>query len=58
MFAAARRVTSNVCMLLPRNTSLDQLRALAPDSSMEVEEHILNKKFKTIAVYWPGPATQ
>ncbi len=52
VFAAARRVSLSVAAVLPRNTSVVQLRKLAPDDCVEIEEQYLNHKFKTVAVYW------
>ncbi len=52
LFAAARRVSCQVVAILPRNTSVAELRALAPDEPIEIEEQYLNRKLKTVTVYW------
>ena len=53
IFNAALQVTDNIAYFLPRNTNVDQIISLAgPGGSVEVEQNCLNKKIKSIMVYF------
>lgn len=53
MCAAARGISPNLCIFLPRNTDTEQLAALAPRGArLEVEQNFLNSKLKTVSVYF------
>eukprot|EP00730_Choanoeca_flexa_P012026 TRINITY_DN3052_c0_g1_i1.p1 TRINITY_DN3052_c0_g1~~TRINITY_DN3052_c0_g1_i1.p1 ORF type:complete len:586 (+),score=125.79 TRINITY_DN3052_c0_g1_i1:126-1883(+) len=50
---AARRLTSNCAMFLPRNTALAELHPLLPfGEQMEVELNVVNEKIKAMTVYF------
>ncbi|XP_064486506.1 trimethylguanosine synthase-like [Ornithodoros turicata] len=53
VFAICRTITSNLCLLVPRNTAADQLAELAgPGGRVEIEQNLLNGKIKTITAYY------
>lgn len=49
---AARRVTPNVAMFLPRNIDVSCLQQLAPNESFELEVNYLNDRCKAVTAYW------
>ena len=50
---ACRSITGNLVMYLPRNTDVTQMIELAsPGQAVEVEQQVLNRKFKTICAYY------
>ena len=53
VFRTARLVTENIAYFVPRNTNVDQLASLAgPGGRLELEQNILNRKFKTLTAYY------
>ncbi|XP_065883658.1 trimethylguanosine synthase-like isoform X2 [Dysidea avara] len=53
IFEVAKQVTPNIAMFVPRNVNIDQLTALAgPGGRVQVEQHFLNKKLKTMTAYY------
>ena len=53
VFQVAWGVSGNLAFYLPRTTNLDQLVSLAQaGETVEVEQHYLNKKLKTITAYF------
>ncbi|TIC02298.1 S-adenosyl-L-methionine-dependent methyltransferase [Wallemia mellicola] len=45
----AKSITPNVCMFLPRNTTIEEISEL--DERVEIEENWMSGKFKAITVY-------
>ncbi|KAF9231298.1 RNA cap guanine-N2 methyltransferase-domain-containing protein [Melanogaster broomeanus] len=67
LFHVTRKITKNVAYFLPRNTGLDEISALLPDSSsslsnqdstemVEVEEQWMGTKLKALTCYFGGLA--
>ncbi|OQR91266.1 trimethylguanosine synthase [Achlya hypogyna] len=52
LFHLARRVTHDIVYFLPRNTCKKEMRLLAPEETCEFEHNFLNKKLKTVTVYF------
>ncbi|XP_055938794.1 trimethylguanosine synthase-like isoform X2 [Argiope bruennichi] len=52
-FEAAKQITNNVALFVPRNTVINQLVQLAGEGNhVEIEQNALNKKVKTITAYY------
>ncbi|KAL6732454.1 hypothetical protein Aduo_003214 [Ancylostoma duodenale] len=59
IYTAARKMSPNIAYFLPRNTSIKQLVSLAgPGGRCEIEQSCLNKKIKTLTVYYGNLAVQ
>ncbi|CAJ0594713.1 unnamed protein product [Cylicocyclus nassatus] len=53
IYTAASKMSPNVAYFLPRNTSVKELIALSgPGGRCEIEQSCLNKKIKTLTVYY------
>ncbi|KHJ78141.1 RNA cap guanine-N2 methyltransferase [Oesophagostomum dentatum] len=59
IYTAARKMSPNIAYFLPRNTSVKELIALSgPGGRCEIEQSCLNKKIKTLTVYYGNLAVQ
>lgn len=59
IYTAARKMSPNIAYFLPRNTKVKQLIALGgPGGRCEIEQSCLNKKIKTLTVYYGNLAVQ
>ncbi|EQC35239.1 hypothetical protein SDRG_07467 [Saprolegnia diclina VS20] len=52
LFHLAQTVSRNIAYFLPRNTCKKQARLLSPDGVCEFEHNFLNKKLKTVTLYF------
>jgi trimethylguanosine synthase len=53
IFEVAKQATENIAYYVPRNVDMQQLALLAgPGGSVEVEQHFLNTKLKTMTAYF------
>ena len=53
IYELARKVTPNVAYYVPRNVNVDQMVKLGgPGSHVEIEQHFLNGKLKTMTAYY------
>ncbi|XP_075069627.1 trimethylguanosine synthase isoform X2 [Mixophyes fleayi] len=53
IFQLSQQITKNIIYFLPRNTDVEQVASLAgPGGQVEIEQNFLNKKLKTISVYF------
>ncbi|KAG8442044.1 hypothetical protein GDO86_011003 [Hymenochirus boettgeri] len=53
VFGLSKQITKNIIYFLPRNTDLEQVVSLAgPGGQVEIEQNFLNKKLKTMTVYF------
>ncbi|XP_075525241.1 trimethylguanosine synthase 1 isoform X1 [Dermacentor variabilis] len=52
-FALCKKISSNIAILVPKNTNVDQLVQLAgPGGMVEIEQNLLHNKIKTITAYF------
>ncbi|VDL78804.1 unnamed protein product [Nippostrongylus brasiliensis] len=59
IFTAAQRMSPNIAYFLPRNTKVKQLISLSGEGGRcEIEQSCLNKKIKTLTVYYGNLAIQ
>lgn len=58
LFELSRQLTTDVAMYLPRNTDLEQVARLEPDSTIEIEEEWMSGKYKAMTVYFGDLAIQ
>ncbi|KDO19181.1 hypothetical protein SPRG_14793 [Saprolegnia parasitica CBS 223.65] len=58
LFHLAETVSPNIAYFLPRNTCKKQARLLSPDAVCEFEHNFLNKKLKTVTLYFGDLATR
>ncbi|KAK6049664.1 RNA cap guanine-N2 methyltransferase [Cooperia oncophora] len=59
IYTAARKMSPNIAYFLPRNTKVKQLISLSgPGGRCEIEQSCLNKKIKTLTVYYGNLAVQ
>ncbi|KAH6915625.1 Tgs1 protein [Coprinopsis sp. MPI-PUGE-AT-0042] len=56
LFNVTKKMTNNIAYYLPRNTDLDEISALAPEESIEVEEEWMGSKLKALTCYFGGLA--
>ncbi|XP_063779808.1 trimethylguanosine synthase isoform X2 [Pseudophryne corroboree] len=53
VFRLSQQITENIIYFLPRNTDVEQVASLAgPGGQVEIEQNFLNKKLKTMTVYF------
>ena len=53
IYQTAREITENIAYYVPRNVDIQQLALLAgPNGSVEIEQHFINKKLKTMTAYF------
>ncbi|KAM8966645.1 trimethylguanosine synthase [Pelodytes ibericus] len=53
IFLLAQQITRNIIYFLPRNADMEQVASLAgPGGKVEIEQNFLNKKLKTMTVYF------
>uniref|UniRef100_A0A803KES5 Trimethylguanosine synthase n=1 Tax=Xenopus tropicalis TaxID=8364 RepID=A0A803KES5_XENTR len=53
VFRLSKQLTKNIIYFLPRNTDVEQVASLAgPGGQVEIEQNFLNKKLKTMTVYF------
>ncbi len=53
LFQRTKWITSNIAYFLPKNTDTNELVQLAgPGSTFEVEENFINKRMKSISIYY------
>ncbi|XP_053321940.1 trimethylguanosine synthase [Spea bombifrons] len=53
IFQLSKQITKNIIYFLPRNADIEQVASLAgPGGQVEVEQNFLNKKLKTMTVYF------
>ncbi|XP_063307455.1 trimethylguanosine synthase isoform X2 [Pelobates fuscus] len=53
VFRLSQQITRNIIYFLPRNTDMEQVASLAgPGGQVEIEQNFLNKKLKTMTVYF------
>ncbi|XP_018121941.1 trimethylguanosine synthase 1 L homeolog isoform X1 [Xenopus laevis] len=53
VFRLSKQITKNIIYFLPRNTDVEQVVSLAgPGGQVEIEQNFLNKKLKTMTVYF------
>ena len=53
IYELARKVTPNIAYYVPRNVNVDQMVKLGgPGSHVEIEQHYLNGKLKTMTAYY------
>uniref|UniRef100_A0A8C5MA97 Trimethylguanosine synthase n=1 Tax=Leptobrachium leishanense TaxID=445787 RepID=A0A8C5MA97_9ANUR len=53
VFKLSQQITKNIIYFLPRNTDMEQVASLAgPGGKVEIEQNFLNKKLKTMTVYF------
>ena len=53
MMAAARQISNDIALFLPRNVSVDEVIELVePGKKVEVEQNFLNRRVKTVTVYF------
>ncbi|KAG9478813.1 hypothetical protein GDO78_012461 [Eleutherodactylus coqui] len=51
--ALSQQITKNIIYFVPRNTDVEQVASLAgPGGQVEIEQNFLNKKLKTMTVYF------
>ncbi|XP_073440084.1 LOW QUALITY PROTEIN: trimethylguanosine synthase [Dendrobates tinctorius] len=53
VFQLSQEITKNIIYFVPRNTDAEQVASLAgPGGQVEIEQNFLNKKLKTMTVYF------
>ncbi|CAI9600127.1 unnamed protein product, partial [Staurois parvus] len=53
VFQLSQQITKNIIYFVPRNTDVEQVASLAgPGGQVEIEQNFLNKKLKTLTVYF------
>ncbi|XP_075126618.1 trimethylguanosine synthase [Leptodactylus fuscus] len=53
IFQLSQQITKNIIYFVPRNTDVEQVASLAgPGGQVEIEQNFLNKKLKTMTVYF------
>lgn len=53
VFQLSQKITKNIIYFIPRNTDVEQVASLAgPGGQVEIEQNFLNKKLKTLTVYF------
>jgi trimethylguanosine synthase len=52
LYALARSLSQNVALYLPRNVDVNQVAALSPDETVELEEEWMGGKLKAITAYF------
>ncbi|XP_069813661.1 trimethylguanosine synthase [Dendropsophus ebraccatus] len=53
IFQLSQKITQNIVYFVPRNTDVEQVASLAgPGGQVEIEQNFLNKKLKTMTVYF------
>ncbi|XP_018415617.1 PREDICTED: trimethylguanosine synthase [Nanorana parkeri] len=53
VFQLSQQITQNIIYFVPRNTDVEQVASLAgPGGQVEIEQNFLNKKLKTLTVYF------
>ncbi|XP_068093492.1 trimethylguanosine synthase [Hyperolius riggenbachi] len=53
IFQLSQKISKNIIYFVPRNTDIEQVASLAgPGGQVEIEQNFLNKKLKTLTVYF------